>query len=668
MRTLILFCLALVVSACNDGGGPEGDADILPDTDLDGPADADGDIAADAPPPPEGCNPLAAEWDCLLPYPSDFYLTGDSSAPGDRRIDHPGPGLPLADEQGVDLVDPRPADGFTRTPIILALFPMGVDERDLVFHTDDVSRSTTDDSPTLLIDAVSGERVAHFAELDPRAEHDHRRALIIHPLTPLDFQTRYLVAIRGLRDRTGAEISAPSGFARLRDREAATEPLVMPLEAHYEEDIFPALEASGVDRDELQLAWDFTTGSRENRTHDMLRVRELVMAACEASPPQIVIGADGVEDDVDEHIARRIRGVIEVPLYVENTAPGAQLHRDDAGEVAQNGVADADFLLLIPRSVTQGIPGRIVQFGHGFFGTRDELDNEFGHAFADQTGSVMVAIDWWGMSAQDMIPISNDIAVDFAQLPRFTERVHQAMANQIALTYTIGSTMAALPELQVDGELVYEPEELYYYGISNGHILGGTYVALAPNVSRAALSSGGINYSLMMFRSASFGGFLFMMNMVMSDPLDLQKAASMVQLPLDRIDPTTYASFVLDELLPGGPSERHILLHSGVGDPKVPNLCTHMQVRTLDIPQVGPAPRPIFGVETAEAPIDGSAFVEFDFNEPDPLPGTYGDTPEEDNGVHDRVRRLQASIQQIDAFFEHDGLVESFCDGACDPE
>ncbi len=35
---------------------------------------------------PEGCNPLAADWDCLLPYPSDILLTEDASLPSGRRV------------------------------------------------------------------------------------------------------------------------------------------------------------------------------------------------------------------------------------------------------------------------------------------------------------------------------------------------------------------------------------------------------------------------------------------------------------------------------------------------------------------------------------------------------------------------------------------------------
>lgn len=670
MRTLTLLWLATSVLACDDGGpAVDADADTDADAEVESDADADDEVDADADGnPPPGCNPLAPEWDCLLPYPSDFFLAAGEG--GARRIVHAGPGLPVADGAPVDFVDSRPADGFPVTPAILALFPMGVDAADLVFLTDDVAASVSDDSPTIVLDAATGERVAHFAELDPRAETDDRRALVIHTMAPLAFGTRYVVALRGLRDLEGAEIEAPSGFAALRDGEAGADPVLGPIAARYEAEVFSALESAGVGRDELQLAWDFTTGTRENRTADMVRVRELVMAACEAAPPVATVVA--VEADVDGRIARRIQGTIEVPLFVESAAPGAALHRGTDGEVAQNGTVEVPFLLLVPRSVDEGGEhagqGRLVQFGHGFFGTREEVDNGFGHDFAHQTGSVMVAVDWWGMSEPDVVVLSNDILNDFARLGRFTDRVHQAMANQIALSYAARTTIAELPELEVAGAPAYDPEVVYYYGISNGHILGSTYVALAPHVSRAAMSVGGIDFGAMMFRSTSFGPLLWMIEMVMADPLDLQKMSSMFQTVLDRVDPATYVSLVRDDLLPGGPPSREVLLHMGIGDAQVPNFCSEMQARALGLPLLAPAPRDVFGLTPVEGPIDGSAFVEFDFGIPEPLPGVIGTIPAEGNEVHGGVRALQASILQVDAFLRPDGVIQSFCDGVCDPE
>ena len=69
-----------------------------------------------------------------------------------------------------------------------------------------------------------------------------------------------------------------------------------------------------------------------------------------------------------------------------------------------------------------------------------------------------------------------------------------------------------------------------------------------------------------------------------------------------------------------------------------------------------------------EGPLSVSAVVEFDFGLPEPLPGTYAEPPAETNEVHEGLRRLDAAQEQIDQFLRPDGIIENFCDGACDPE
>ena len=210
---------------------------------------------------PEGCNPLAADWDCTLPFPSDFYLTDDPDLPSGHRVVLARRAMVQSqeDQRPVDPFGVHPADGFSHLPPILALFPGGVDQRDLVFHTDDISKTLIGESPTVLIDADSLEPVPHFAELDPRAESDERRALVIRPLVRLLNQRRYLVAVSGLHDPAGGLIEPPEGFRRLRDKEADGAPALERLSGHYEQSIFPLLESAGIRREELQLAWDTGT-------------------------------------------------------------------------------------------------------------------------------------------------------------------------------------------------------------------------------------------------------------------------------------------------------------------------------------------------------------------------------------------------------------------------
>ncbi len=251
---------------------------------------------------------------------------------------------------------------------------------------------------------------------------------------------------------------------------------------------------------------------------------------------------------------------------------------------------------------------------------------------------------------------------------RFTDRVHQGMVNQIALTVAARTNLAAEDAALIEGAPVYDPDQIYYYGISMGHILGGTYLALAPHVERAALSVGGCGFSLIMFRSRSFATFFFLIEMVIDDPLDHQKFTALSQSALDRVDPSTYARFLVGEPLPGARADLPILIHGGLGDTQVPSVSTQLHARTLGASLLLPAPREVPGVPGVEGPLEGRALVEFDFGVEEPLPGTYADFPEESTEVHDSLRRLPASMDQIDAFFRPDGQIRNFCDGVCDPE
>jgi hypothetical protein len=125
---------------------------------------------------PEGCNPLAYEHDCMLPFPSDVFLQADADTPSGRRVVISDAAI-TRDTEGrpVDMLALHPADGFSPGSQLLALFPQGIDEGPLIGALDDPLRSLDDDSPTLLLDADSGERIMHLAETDPRALDDARR-------------------------------------------------------------------------------------------------------------------------------------------------------------------------------------------------------------------------------------------------------------------------------------------------------------------------------------------------------------------------------------------------------------------------------------------------------------------------------------------------------------
>lgn len=679
-RSLSLLAIFVLVTACTPTNSEEPPPDTGPGAEM-GPLDAgpttdagtfDDMSGPDAGPRavPRGCNPVAFEHDCMLPFPSDFFLVDDPKTPSGRRLAWTEEAaLRATNGARIDPTTLHPADGFSQHMPILAVFPSGVDTSNLPSHTGDPDDSTDASSPTLVLDAETGEAVPHWVELDADARSADRQALFVRLYEPLAAERRYIVAFRGLRDPEGERIEAPHGFREIRDGESASIEGLEETAIRYEDEIFPALARFGVARPKIQLAWDFTTRSREQMTRDLLDIRADLMAKLDANPPAVTI--ETVEDRPDEALARIIEGHIQVPLYVDSDQPGTRLVRGADGSVISRGTTRVPFSMRIPRSVLERDPSegpaRLVQYGHGFFGSRKEIEYGAMTAISQELGFATISVDWWGMSEEDLGEVLESIAQRPSETLGFVDRVHQAMANQIALTYAARESLLETAAVQVDGTPVYDPGQVYYYGISQGHILGTAFVALSPGLERVALGVGGAPFSFMMSRSTSFAIFLFAVRRRVSNRLDAMKFVAMTQLPFDRIDPLTWAPHVVEEPLAGAPSDRVALLQIGIGDLLVPTLSGEILARATGTPLLEPAARDVPLLETVAAPTEGSAFVEVAFPG-EPQPGPLSETPDVDNAVHDRVRRNPPSVRQLDAFLRPGGRIEHFCDGGCNPD
>jgi len=650
-RILAIFALALSVDACSAGDEP---APTRPALSI-----------------PDGCNPLAAEWDCMLPFPSDVFLVPDATMPSKKRLKLGNAVLRTKEGTAVDFTELHPADGASHLPQILALFPGGIDRKSLVFHDRAEETLNVGTSTTLLLEADTGKPVLHFAELDLRAEDEARRGLFIRPMIRLQNGKRYVVAIRKVLDKSGKPLVAPEGFRRLRDNEYGGDPVLGPLGTRYEGDVFGVLSKAGVARTELQLAWDFTVRSEDNANHDMLEVRRQILEVLAKTPPEVKVTS--VDEKPDDRTFRLVHGTMKLPLFLEAPGPLSKLKRDATGKVVQNGTVDVEFEVFVPPSAGTGTtPARAFTYGHGFFGEREELYAGWSAVpgIAEKSRMIGAAVDWVGMAAADQDPVADLIVQNkMSQVFVFTDRVHQAMANQIALAWALKGPLTKEPSLSVDGRLLYDPSTVYWFGISQGHILGSTYVSLSPVVDRAVLNVGGAGFSLMMPRSESFTPFIAFIQILIPDPLDLQKFIAMSQLPMDRIDPITYAPHLINDGFEGGPKTRKVLMQMGMYDSLVPNLSSDVHARSVGVAHFTPSVRKVPGLVDVTGPYDGSAQIEFDFKlPPDKQHGVDSTIPSENNKVHDNVRKQDVVWKQIDGFLKPDGKIQSYCDGPCDPQ
>ena len=80
----------------------------------------------------------------------------------------------------------------------------------------DYDASLAADSPTVILDMQTGERVAHFAEFDVRFDDPEQVLMYLRPAARLDEDRRYAVAIRDLHYDDGSDVAASEVFAALR--------------------------------------------------------------------------------------------------------------------------------------------------------------------------------------------------------------------------------------------------------------------------------------------------------------------------------------------------------------------------------------------------------------------------------------------------------------------
>ncbi len=612
---------------------------------------------------------------CMMPWPSDRWRGAD----GHLAID------PAATPVNAFDVPLDPAlfarfDGFSPATSIVTSFP-GVIDASLLNGEDAIDATLAATSTTVLVDAETGALVAHFAELDAWPETDPARApLYLRPAARLEEGRRYVVGIRGLRTMDGAAVE-PSGYFRLlRDGGEAEGTDVAARRARFDAEVFPVLEAAGVPRAELIEAWDFTTATGETIWGDQIAMRDAALAAvgdrglgCTVTR---VIDSD-VDPDPPSHAWRQIFGTVAVPLFSNGPGPltpEARLVRGADGRPMQNGTAEVPFIAQIPLSVRDAVqagepPARIELYGHGLFGSRQEITYGWHREHQDRLGLVSIAVDWWGMSDDDLERITATLT-DFSDFDATGERLQQSVINALVLARSFRGVCSELPEMQVpmaDGSTMpaVDPTQLYYYGNSQGGIMGGVLAGVATDIDRFALGVGGMSYPLLIKRSTAWIQYGAVMAVGYRDPLERDLIMVMSASIWDLAEPTTYASHWIRDPLPGTPAHR-VLYQIGIGDALVSNVASYMAARTAGLPVVTPSPVMPWGLETTTAPTDSGLVI---WSIPGVSPSTPGTrSPGVDNDTHEAVRRTDSARDQIDAFFRPDGVVEHLCDGPCDPE
>ncbi|MDQ2623488.1 MAG: hypothetical protein M3Y45_10680, partial [Actinomycetota bacterium] len=400
---------------------------------------------------------------CMNPFPSNRYTKADPSTETGRRINFRADAMPVNDD-GIP-IDPAPyaeSDGFSQGQTLLVRVP-GLDNPEALARTNPPNLTNPDrysapNTPIVVINTSTGQRHPIWVEIDSTTSLPQFSMVMIHPLVNFDPATRYVVAMRNLRDSAGTVLKAPEGFRYYRDVLPTGKAAINQRRSHFE-DMFKRLRNRGIKRAGLYLAWDFTTASDENNSVRALSMRDQGFATLgdenladrqiQGSAPQFTV--DSVEENVNSQVARRIKGSFEVPCYLKHDsspqgcAPGATMNLGGTGLPVQNGTWTANFECIVPHAIVNrpATPGpddpaadrlgRALVYGHGLMGSIAGEINATGQRMLGAKGFVVCGTDEIGMSTPDIQPVVQAL-MNLSGFPKVADRLQQGLLNEMFLT------------------------------------------------------------------------------------------------------------------------------------------------------------------------------------------------------------------------------------------
>ena len=628
---------------------------------------------------------------CLHPFPNDYFTKADPTTGTGRRVNLALAAMPRnASEKPIDPTDYDRSDGFSPGAAIVLRVP-GVDLGVTgAVPITDLARSLEANAPIVLVNADTLAHHLFWAEIDSNASSEATRAILLHPAVNLADGTRYIVALRRMKDSTGALIPPNPDFVAYRDRTATGDPVKEARRAHMES-LFTTLAAAGVPRHSLYLAWDFTVASRRNNSERLLFARDDAFARLGSQAPTFTVTQ--IDNEVDDKIFRRVTGQYLVERYVSSPAPPARYVLGlDGLPLHQPTPQQAPFLCIIPRvalanATASATPARPSLYGHGLFGTNSEVNAGNVESMANEHNFVFCATNWIGMSTED-IPNTLTILGDLSNFPTLTDRVQQSVVDQLFLARLLihPAGFASNPAFQdAFGAPVIDTSHVFYDGNSQGGILGGLVMEFAQDITRGVLGVPAITFSTLVTRSSDFGPFAAVLYPAYPHELERPLIFSLVQMLWDRGEPSGSAHHMTTDPLPNTPAHT-ILIHEAFGDHQVANVQTEVEARTIGASIYQPAltvgrstdVTPFFAIPAIPSfPFDGSALVVWDHGCSTPAscpnppavadctcpPPTTNTPPPGGHDPHEDPRSQPSARTQKSEFLQANGVVVDVCGG-----
>jgi len=603
------------------------------------------------------CDPADAAA-CLLPWPNDRFTRPDASTATGLRIDFPADGTPAnADGVHIGVDEWNRNDGFSPAAMPMTVIP-GLDPvQSGLPPVTDIAQSLAPDSPVVLVDTVTGQRIPAWAELDAAGTGGDETALTIVPAVALVEGNQHLVVLRDLLDESGTEI-APS--AAYLDR------LATPIDQH-DAVLLDALAGAGIDPSETTLAWTFTVASGESLSARLRHMWSETKSAVGDGAPAFTI--DSVEQS---GLANIVSGTFETPNYLTGDgSTGNVLNNegDPDGIPTQNGTMTTEFLCTVPLAANVDNEAAFVLYGHGLLGSRGQVLGI--GAAGSVVGIGFCAIDFIGMSTSDL----PSVAAALEELTLFRtqpDRMQQGHLAWLLLGRLLASeTGFATDEAFQDsgGNAVIDHERISFLGASQGGILGGASSALSDDWTQVILAVPGLGYNLLLPRSIDFDEFSPFFEEAYPGSLDRMIARELMEMIWDRGENAGWAQHLTRDVYDDA-TRKNVLILAAFGDHQVANVSTDKLARTLGTPLLAPGlaedrstdREPFFGLDVIETlPHTGSGYIMWDFGTP--APPITNTPPREGDDPHGKLSDVPAALLIVADFIGADPVITDACGG-----
>jgi pimeloyl-ACP methyl ester carboxylesterase len=394
------------------------------------------------------------------------------------------------------------------------------------------------------------------------------------------------------------------------------DPLLRSLQDPYR-DLFSFLENTvGIHRDDLLIAFDFTTRSEESLLAPMQHLRTLVEQHTNEHPPTATV-KNPKPGFLTPSAACEVLGSYRSPSFRDTDTKIFSFN--SRGLPSIHGTDTVPFLLQLPE-VPAGDKAPVVVFGHGLWAFKETV-LLMSEALL-RAGFAVISVDAACHGARSS---EDGYVFDLFQVETIQEAascLSQTVADELTLVHLLKGDLSNLDLLPYrrgqdagDGVPDLDTEHIYYVGQSMGTVIGLTFVALCRDIPAAVLNvpgagiinivtNGQITYPLVGSQFIPRG----------TTPLDAHLMYSMVQMYVDYVDPIHFAPYLRRPLSGEDEERRHVLLQASLNDGLIPNWCTDMLARALGIPVMEPYAYLPYGVSSLTMPALGSGLYQYSFS------------------------------------------------------